>query len=149
MLRDHEEDFKTHGGSRKGWEFYILLADLTGNKLLKVVEELLIRLFMDAEFALSIGDIGMTDEEIAYNARCCPRIAGSPRRDSPRPGTRPRGDVTRPHGLQGEDIAYAMRLPRGPPEDRRTRQPWPKAVERVARLCHQSSNGISMCWRSR
>ncbi len=72
LLRSHEQDFQTHGGSRRGWEFYILLAELTGNKLLKVVEELLIRLFMDAEFALSIGDIGMTDEEIAYNAEVLP-----------------------------------------------------------------------------
>jgi GntR family transcriptional repressor for pyruvate dehydrogenase complex len=72
LLKAHEQDFQTHGGSRRGWEFYILLADLTGNRILKVIEELLIRLFMDAEFALSIGDIGMTDEEIAYNAEVLP-----------------------------------------------------------------------------
>ncbi len=72
LLADHERDFQTHGGSKRGWEFYILLAELTGNHLLKVIEELLIRLFMDAEFALSIGDIGMTPEEIAYNAEVLP-----------------------------------------------------------------------------
>jgi GntR family transcriptional regulator, transcriptional repressor for pyruvate dehydrogenase complex len=72
LLAEHEKDLKLHGGSKRGWEFYILLAELTGNRLLKVVEELLIRLFMDAEFALSIGDIGMTPEEIAYNAEVLP-----------------------------------------------------------------------------
>jgi len=80
LLDAHEEDFLTHGGSRRGWEFYILLAELTGNRLLKVLEELLIRLFMDAEFSLSIGDVGMTSEEIAYNAEVLPanrRIAAA------------------------------------------------------------------------
>jgi GntR family transcriptional regulator, transcriptional repressor for pyruvate dehydrogenase complex len=72
LLVEHEKDFTTHGGSKRGWEFYILLAELTKNRLLKVVEELLIRLFMDAEFSLSIGDIGMTSEEIAYNAAVLP-----------------------------------------------------------------------------
>jgi GntR family transcriptional regulator, transcriptional repressor for pyruvate dehydrogenase complex len=72
LLDEHEVDFRTHGGSKRGWEFYILLAEVTGNLLLKVVEELLIRLFMDAEFALSIGDIGMSAEEIAYNAAVLP-----------------------------------------------------------------------------
>ncbi len=88
LLDAHEKDFQTHGGSRRGWEFYILLAELTGNRLLKVIEELLIRLFMDAEFALSIGDIGMTPEEITYNAQVLPTnrriadavISGDPRR---------------------------------------------------------------------
>jgi GntR family transcriptional regulator, transcriptional repressor for pyruvate dehydrogenase complex len=88
LLSDHERDFQTHGGSKRGWEFYILLAELTGNRLLKVMEELLIRLFMDAEFALSIGDIGMTAEEIAYNAEVLPTnrrvaeavISGDPER---------------------------------------------------------------------
>jgi DNA-binding FadR family transcriptional regulator len=86
ILEEHEEDYKTHGGSKRGWEFYILLAELTGNRLLKVIEELLIRLFMDAEFALSIGDIGMSPEEVAYNAAVLPSnrrvaqavIAGDP-----------------------------------------------------------------------
>ena len=80
LLEAHEEDFLTHGGSRRGWEFYILLAELTGNRLLKVLEELLMRLFMDAEFSLSIGDVGMTPEEIAYNAEVLPanrRIAAA------------------------------------------------------------------------
>ncbi|MCX7040976.1 MAG: FCD domain-containing protein [Spirochaetes bacterium] len=80
LLADHEIDFRTHGGSKRGWEFYILLAEITGNRLLKVIEELLIRLFMDAEFALSIGDIGMSPEEIAYNAEVLPanrRIAAA------------------------------------------------------------------------
>ena len=72
LLAEHEKDFALHGGSKRGWEFYILLAELSGNRLLKVVEELLIRLFMDAEFALSIGDIGMTAEEIAYNGEVLP-----------------------------------------------------------------------------
>lgn len=72
LLEEHEKDFQTHGGSKRGWEFYILLAEISGNRLLKVVEELLIRLFMDAEFSLSIGDIGMTAEEIAYNAQVLP-----------------------------------------------------------------------------
>jgi len=72
LLEDHDRDFQTHGGSKRGWEFYILLAEISGNRLLKVVEELLIRLFMDAEFALSIGDIGMSPEEIAYNAQVLP-----------------------------------------------------------------------------
>jgi GntR family transcriptional regulator, transcriptional repressor for pyruvate dehydrogenase complex len=80
LLSDHEVDFRTHGGSKRGWEFYLLLAEITGNRLLKVVEELLIRLFMDAEFSLSIGDIGMTAEETAYNAEVLPtnrRIAAA------------------------------------------------------------------------
>ena len=80
LLRNHEQDFHTHGGSRRGWEFYILLAELTDNRLLKVIEELLIRLFMDAEFSLSIGDVGMTPGEIAYNAEVLPanrRIAAA------------------------------------------------------------------------
>jgi GntR family transcriptional repressor for pyruvate dehydrogenase complex len=80
LLAAHENDFLTHGGSKRGWEFYILLAELTGNRLLRVLEELLMRLFMDAEFSLSIGDIGMTDEEIAYNAEVLPakrRIAAA------------------------------------------------------------------------
>jgi GntR family transcriptional repressor for pyruvate dehydrogenase complex len=80
LLAAHECDFRTHGGSKRGWEFYILLAELTGNRLLKVVEELLMRLFMDAEFSLSIGDVGMTPEEIAYNAEVLPanrRIAAA------------------------------------------------------------------------
>jgi len=80
LLADHEIDFRTHGGSKRGWEFYILLAELTENRLLKVVEELLMRLFMDAEFSLSIGDVGMTPEEIAYNAEVLPanqRIASA------------------------------------------------------------------------
>lgn len=86
LLAEHDVDFRTHGGSKRGWEFYILLAEISGNLLLKVVEELLIRLFMDAEFALSIGDIGMSAEEIAYNAAVLPTnrrvaaavIAGDP-----------------------------------------------------------------------
>ena len=80
LLEAHEKDFRTHGGSRRGWEFYILLAELTGNRLLKVLEELLMRLFMDAEFSLSIGDVGMTPEELAYNAEVLPanrRIAAA------------------------------------------------------------------------
>jgi GntR family transcriptional regulator, transcriptional repressor for pyruvate dehydrogenase complex len=72
LLGEHARDFQTHGGSKRGWEFYILVAELSGNRLLKVVEELLIRLFMDAEFALSIGDIGMNPEEVAYNAAVLP-----------------------------------------------------------------------------
>ena len=68
LLAAHENDFLTHGGSKRGWEFYILIAEIGGNPVLKVIEELLIRLFMDAEFALSIGDIGMSPEEVAYNA---------------------------------------------------------------------------------
>jgi len=88
LLEEHEIDFRTHGGSKRGWEFYILLAELSGNSLLKVIEELLIRLFMDAEFSLSIGDIGMTPEEISYNAEVLPSnrriaaavIAGDPLR---------------------------------------------------------------------
>ena len=72
LLETHEKDFEMHGGSKRGWEFYLSLAELTGNRLLKVVEELLIRLFMDAEFALSIGDVGMSEEEIAYNAEVLP-----------------------------------------------------------------------------
>jgi GntR family transcriptional regulator, transcriptional repressor for pyruvate dehydrogenase complex len=72
LLAEHEKDFATHGGSKRGWEFYILLAELTENRLLKVIEELLVRLFMDAEFSLSIGDIGMTAQEIAYNAAVLP-----------------------------------------------------------------------------
>lgn len=80
LLAEHEVDFQTHGGSKRGWEFYILLAEFTGNRLLKVIEELLIRLFMDAEFALAIGDIGMSPEEIVYNAEVLPanrRIAAA------------------------------------------------------------------------
>ena len=80
LLAAHENDFLTHGGSKRGWEFYIVLAELTGNRLLKVLEELLMRLFMDAEFSLSIGDVGMTPEEIAYNAEVLPanrRIAAA------------------------------------------------------------------------
>jgi GntR family transcriptional repressor for pyruvate dehydrogenase complex len=80
LLSAHEADFLTHGGSKRGWEFYILIADLTGNRLLKVLEELLMRLFMDAEFSLSIGDVGMTHEEVAYNAEVLPanrRIAAA------------------------------------------------------------------------
>lgn len=88
LLDAHDKDFTMHGGSKRGWEFYILLADLTGNRLLKVIEELLIRLFMDAEFALAIGDIGMSEEEIAYNAQVLPAnrriadavLAGDPSR---------------------------------------------------------------------
>jgi GntR family transcriptional repressor for pyruvate dehydrogenase complex len=72
LLAEHEEDFRIHKGSRRGWEFYILLAELTGNQLLKVIEELLIRLFMDAEFSLSIGDVGMTQAEVTYNAQVLP-----------------------------------------------------------------------------
>jgi GntR family transcriptional regulator, transcriptional repressor for pyruvate dehydrogenase complex len=72
LLEEHERDFQTHGGSKRGWEFYILLAEISENRLLKVIEELLIRLFMDAEFSLSIGDIGMTPEEISYNAQVLP-----------------------------------------------------------------------------
>ncbi len=72
LLAEHEKDFQTHGGSRRGWEFYILVAELSGNRLLKVVEELLVRLFMDAEFALGIGDIGMNEDEVAYNAEVLP-----------------------------------------------------------------------------
>jgi DNA-binding FadR family transcriptional regulator len=68
LLAEHERDLSIHGGSKRGWEFYILMAEISGNLVLKVIEELLIRLFMDAEFALSIGDIGMSAEEIAYNA---------------------------------------------------------------------------------
>jgi DNA-binding FadR family transcriptional regulator len=67
LLAGHEQDLAIHGGSKRGWEFYLLIAELSGNLVLKVIEELLIRLFMDAEFALSIGDIGMSPEEIAYN----------------------------------------------------------------------------------
>jgi GntR family transcriptional repressor for pyruvate dehydrogenase complex len=87
LLDAHDIDFQTHGGSRRGWEFYILLAKLTGNRLLVVIEELLIRLFMDAEFALSIGDIGMSGEEIAYNAQVLPvnrRIAAAVTARDPR-----------------------------------------------------------------
>jgi GntR family transcriptional regulator, transcriptional repressor for pyruvate dehydrogenase complex len=68
LIAEHERDYAARRGSKRGWEFYILLAELTGNRLLKVVEELLIRLFMDAEFALSIGGLGLTEEEAAYNA---------------------------------------------------------------------------------
>lgn len=72
LLDQHARDFEIHGGSKRGWEFYILLAEIAENRILTVVEELLIRLFMDAEFARSIGDIGMSPEESAYNAAVLP-----------------------------------------------------------------------------
>ena len=112
LLGDHEEDFRTHGGSRKGWEFYILLAELTGNRLLKVVEELLIRLFMDAEFALSIGDIGMTAEEIAYNSEVLPtnrRVAEAVMARDP---VRARAEMSRAlTGFRERISIYAMSHP--------------------------------------
>jgi GntR family transcriptional repressor for pyruvate dehydrogenase complex len=112
LLRNHEQDFQTHGGSRRGWEFYILLAELTDNRLLKVMEELLIRLFMDAEFSLSIGDIGMTDEEIAYNAEVLPtnrRIAEAVIARDP---ARARQEMSRAiAGFTERISAYALRHP--------------------------------------
>ena len=112
LLESHQNDFHTHGGSRRGWEFYILLAELTDNRLLKVIEELLIRLFMDAEFSLSIGDIGMTDEEIAYNAEVLPtnrRIADAVIAGDP---VRARQEMTRAIAGFSERISsYAMRHP--------------------------------------
>ncbi len=108
LLAGHEEDFRTHGGSKRGWEFYILLAEISGNRVLAVVEELLIRLFMDAEFALSIGDIGMSPEETEYNAAVLPanrRVAEAViARDAPR-ARRVMEDVIR--GFTERITAYA------------------------------------------
>ena len=122
LLKDHEQDFQTHGGSRKGWEFYILLAELSGNRLLKVIEELLVRLFMDAEFALSIGDIGMTDEEIAYNAAVLPtnrRIAAAVIARDP---ARARAEMSVAlAGFTERISAYAAAPSRGRPSRRPTR----------------------------
>ena len=112
LLRDHEQDFQTHGGSRRGWEFYILLAELSGNMLLKVIEELLIRLFMDAEFALSIGDIGMTDDEISYNAEVLPTNRRIAEAVTARDPARARAEMSRAlAGFKERISAYALRHP--------------------------------------
>jgi GntR family transcriptional regulator, transcriptional repressor for pyruvate dehydrogenase complex len=108
LLAEHEADFRTHGGSRRGWEFYIMLAGMTGNPALKVIEELLIRLFMDAEFALSIGDIGMSAEEIAYNAEVLPanrRVAAAVIAGDPDAARREMADALR--GFAGRVTARA------------------------------------------
>lgn len=72
LIEAHERDFQSHGGSKRGWEFGILLARISRNHVFVVIEELLMRLIMDMEFSLSIGDIGSTPEELEYNARVLP-----------------------------------------------------------------------------
>ena len=67
VLEGYESDFQARGTSRYGWEFYLLLARLTKNPIYMVIEELLIRLLMDMEFSLSIGDLRSKDEQLSYD----------------------------------------------------------------------------------
>jgi DNA-binding FadR family transcriptional regulator len=66
-LDQHEKDFQARGTTRCGWEFYLLLAELSGNPILKVFEEILIHLLLAIEFSLSISDLQSTPEQLPYN----------------------------------------------------------------------------------
>lgn len=67
MLEQHENDFRIRGTSHYGWEFYLLLARQTGNPIFQIIEELLIRLLIDTEFALAIGDLNSKDKQRLYD----------------------------------------------------------------------------------
>lgn len=66
-LEQHEIDFKARGTTKCGWQFYLLLAELADNAILKVFEEILIRMLLDQEFSLSISDLESTKEQLPYN----------------------------------------------------------------------------------
>ncbi len=66
-LEQHEKDFQARGTTKCGWEFYLLLAELTGNAILQVFEQILINLLLAFEFSLSISDLQSTPEQLPYN----------------------------------------------------------------------------------
>lgn len=66
-LDNHVRDMQVKGCSKSGWLFYLILAEISGNEVLLIVEEILVRLLLDAEFALGISDIESSEEQKPYN----------------------------------------------------------------------------------
>lgn len=66
-LVTHKRDFEERGCSRCAWRFYLLLARFTQNEILRVIEELLIRIVLDKEFSLGISDLESNEEQMEYN----------------------------------------------------------------------------------
>lgn len=67
LIKEHERDFDVRGTSKAGWELEPLLARMTGNAVLGVIAELLMRLELDIEFSISINDLESTQEQAQYN----------------------------------------------------------------------------------
>jgi GntR family transcriptional repressor for pyruvate dehydrogenase complex len=67
LAKEHEKDYEVRGTSKAGWELEPLLAKMTGNAVLGVIAELLMRLELDIEFSISIDDLESTQEQIQYN----------------------------------------------------------------------------------
>jgi len=65
-LEQHAKELGTGASSQSVWEFYLILARISGNSILRVIEELLIRLVLDTEFSFSIIDPPKTREEKQY-----------------------------------------------------------------------------------
>jgi len=63
----HEKDYQVKGTSRLGWESNLVYSELTGNPILTVIEELLIRILLDLEFSLGMDDIECPERFKAYN----------------------------------------------------------------------------------
>lgn len=66
-LNQHEEDFRTRGTTRCGWEFYLLLGEFSGNPVLRAFEEILVNLLLTIEFSLSISDLRSSRQHLPYN----------------------------------------------------------------------------------
>lgn len=67
LVSHHKKDFEERGTSKCGWEFYLLLAKISKNKIYIVIQELLIRLLLGFEFSISISDLESTEDQIPYN----------------------------------------------------------------------------------
>jgi len=68
-LARHEKDYIAKSCSRCGWEFYLLLAELSKNKILLVIEKILIRLLINIEFSLGISDLESVDDQKEYDKK--------------------------------------------------------------------------------
>lgn len=66
-LKQHEVDFDRKKTSRRGWEFYILMAKFTKNIFYLIVEELMVRIVMEYEFSIGISDLDGSGDQLAYN----------------------------------------------------------------------------------
>jgi len=67
LIKEHKREFETRGTSKYGWKLEPLLAAFSGNAVLAVIAELLMRLELDMEFAIEINDLESTQEQAQYN----------------------------------------------------------------------------------
>ena len=65
----HEKDYNIKKTSRLGWESNLIYSELTHNKIIMVIEELLIRILLDLEFSLGMTDLESPEEFNAYDGQ--------------------------------------------------------------------------------